>query len=86
MRQTLTPSPAKVDWSLIRQRMQAQPGQPLPVYPGNLKTDLIRCTGLPFNEKTEAAFQLAQDIARSTTACDLEIAYWFSRLVSLIDS
>lgn len=74
-----------VDWSLIHQSMQLRPGQPLPVYPGNLKTDLIRCAGLTLNDKAETAFQLAQEIARNTTLCDPEVTYWFSRLVSLID-
>lgn len=83
MNRTLTP--IKVDWSLIRQRMQAQPDQPLPIYPGNLKVDLIRCAGLTLHPKAETAFQLAQEIAQSTTTCDPEIAYWFSRLVSLVD-
>lgn len=75
-----------VDWSPIQQRMQLPPGQSLPVYPGNLKTDLIRCAGLTLNDKAEAVFELAQDIARYTTACDPEIAYWFSRLATLLES
>lgn len=83
MHQSLTQP--QVDWSPIRQRMQLQSGQQLPVYPGNLKTDLIRCAGLRLHSKAETAFQLAQEIARNTTDCDPEIAYWFSRLVSLID-
>ncbi len=83
MNQFLTQT--KVDWSPIRQQMQSQPGQPLPVYPGNLKTDLIRCAGLTLNDKAETVFQLAQEIARSTTACDPEIAYWFSRLATLLE-
>lgn len=83
MSQTFTPP--QVNWSLICQRMQTHPDRPLPVYPGNLKTDLIRCAGLTLNSKAEAAFQLAQEIARNTT-CDSEIAYWFSRLTTLLES
>nr|RNJ69593.1 MAG: hypothetical protein EDM05_09490 [Leptolyngbya sp. IPPAS B-1204] len=76
----------RVDWSPIRRRMQVQPDQPLPVYPGNLKVDLIRCAGLMLHPKAEPIFRLAQEIARSTTDCDPEIAYWFSRLVALIET
>ena len=77
---------ARVDWSPISQRMQVQPDQPLPIYPGNLKVDLIRCAGLMLHPKAEPIFQLAQEIARSTTDRNPEIAYWFSRLVALIDT
>lgn len=73
VRQSLTQ--AEMDWSPIRQRLQLQSGQQLPVYPVNLKADLIRCAGLTLHDKAETAFQLAQEIARSTTDCDPEIAY-----------
>jgi hypothetical protein len=86
MNQILTESRPQISWDVIQQQMQSRPNQPLPTYPGNLKVALIRCAGLPLHGKADIAFQLAQEIARNTTYCDPEIAYWFSRLVSLIDS
>lgn len=82
MSRTLTQT--QIDWSFIRNRMQVQPHQPLPSYPGNLKADLVRCAKLQQHHQAETAFELAQEIARNTTDCDPEIAYWFFRLLSLI--
>ncbi|MCL1471813.1 hypothetical protein [Argonema antarcticum] len=75
-----------IDWSPIVDRMRVKEGERLPSYPGDLKTALLDRAGLSDRAKGEEAYQLAREIARLTTCCDPEIAYWFSRLVSLIDS
>ena len=76
---------SKVDWSPVLSQMHQKVDQRLPFYPGDLKTALLNHAGLRNHPKGEAAFQLAREISRLTTCCDPEIAYWFSRLVSLID-
>lgn len=74
-----------VDWSPILQKMYRPADRTLPVYPGDFKGDLLHHAGLAEHPKAEVAFQLAKEISRLTTCCDPEIAYWFSRLIALID-
>lgn len=75
-----------IDWSPIVERMRVKEGERLPSYPGDLKTALLDRAGLTESPKGEEAYQLAREIARLTTCCDPEITYWFSRLVSLMNS
>lgn len=75
---------SEVDWNPVLCRMKTMPGQSLPTYPGNLKTALFEYAGVSNHPRSESVYQMAQDIARLTTYCDPEIAYWFSRLVPLI--
>ncbi|MEP0900999.1 hypothetical protein [Nodosilinea sp. FACHB-13] len=74
-----------IDWQPILNQMQPTDGQSLPVYPGDLKAALLHHAGMTRHPKGEATFQLAREIARLTTCCDPEVAYWFSRLVELVD-
>lgn len=76
----------EINWDSILCQMQTKSGQSLPVYPGNLKAALLEHAGISHHPQSEAVYQLAEEIARSTTYCDPEIAYWFSRLVPLIKS
>ncbi|MFB2919061.1 hypothetical protein [Aerosakkonema funiforme] len=76
----------QIDWSPIVERMRVKQGERLPSYPGDLKTALLDRAGLKDRAKAEDAYNLAREIARLTTYCDPEITYWFSRLVSLMDS
>lgn len=75
----------KIDWEPLVSTMQEVEGKNIPTYPGNLKTALINHAGLSNNVQGEATYQLAVEISRLTTYSDLEIIYWFSRLVELID-
>ncbi|MGI0487835.1 hypothetical protein ACN4EK_20535 [Pantanalinema rosaneae CENA516] len=56
------------------------------IYPGDLKAALLQHAGLSNHPQAEATYQLAIEISRLTTCCDPEVIYWFSRLVSLLDS
>jgi hypothetical protein len=75
----------EIDWQPILNQMQQADGQRLPEFSGDLKTALLAHAGLTHHPKGEATYQLAREIARLTTCCDPEIAYWFSRLVELVD-
>jgi hypothetical protein len=74
-----------IDWYPILQQMKIAEGRSLPSYPGELKTALLEQAGLTDHPKAEEAYQIAVEISRLSTCCDPEIAYWFSRLISLID-
>lgn len=74
-----------IDWKPLLDRLQYQDEKRLPLYPGDLKADLLAYAGLTDQAKGEVAYQLAVEIARLTTCCDPEIIYWFSRLVSLVN-
>lgn len=76
----------EIDWSPILSQLQRVGEQGLPTYPGDLKTALIHHARLSGHPKAEIAYQLANDIAHLTTHCDPEIVYWFSRLLSLIET
>ncbi|WP_416668803.1 hypothetical protein [Egbenema bharatensis] len=72
-----------LDWNPILQQMQTEPGQDLPIFPGDLKTALLAHAEI--NQTVgEAAYQLAVEISQITTQSDPEITYWFSQLVSLL--
>jgi hypothetical protein len=75
-----------IDWNPVLSRIQWLEGQSLPTYPGDLKTALLNHAGLVNNPKGEEAYEFAREIARLTTYSDPEIIYWFSRLVSLMNS
>jgi hypothetical protein len=72
-----------LDWNPLLQQMQIEPGQDLPVFPGDLKAALLAHAGIN-HTVGEAAYQLAIEISQTTTQSDPEITYWFSRLVSLL--
>lgn len=74
----------EIDWNPILQKMQIETGQNLPIYPGDLKAALLNHVGLVDNAVGEAAYQLAVEIAQTSTDCDPEVTYWFSRLISLL--
>ncbi|WP_197064732.1 hypothetical protein [Leptolyngbya sp. KIOST-1] len=74
-----------IDWQPILDQMIEDPRHHTPAYPGDLKAALLHHAGMSHHPKGEATYQLAREIARLTTCCDPEIAYWFSRLVELMD-
>jgi hypothetical protein len=85
-----TPLPSKrpkhdIDWQPILDQMNQAENERLPTYPGDLKAALLHHAGMDNHPKGEETFQLAREIARLSTCCDPEIAYWFSRLVELMD-
>jgi hypothetical protein len=73
----------EIDWQPFLDRLQHRDGNQVPVYPGNLKADLLAYSGLIDDVRGEIAYQLAVEISRLTTCCDPEIIYWFSRLICL---
>ena len=75
-----------IDWSPILNQIQRADDQSLPVYTGDLKAALLQHAGLSDHPKADAMYQFASDIARLTTHCDPEIVYWFSRLLSLVET
>jgi len=75
-----------INWSPILQSISTEKEHRLPTYPGDLKAALLDHAGLMNHPKAEEAYQLAREISRLSTCCDPEIVYWFSRLVSLLDS
>ena len=74
-----------IDWQPILNQMHQDEGKRVPVYSGDLKAALLLHAGMTDHPKGEATYQLAREIARLTTCCDPEVAYWFSRLVELVD-
>lgn len=76
----------EIDWNPILLRLQTKASRSMPVYPGDLKTALLKHAGLLDHPKGEAAYQTAVEIARLTTCCDPEVIYWFSRIVSLMNA
>lgn len=74
----------EIDWNPILQKMQVEAGQSLPSYPGDLKTALLNHVGLIDQAVGEASYQLAAEIAQTSTDCDPEITYWFSQLIFLL--
>jgi hypothetical protein len=75
-----------IDWSPILQSIRYESGQTLPTYPGDLKAALLNHSGLANHPKGSQAYQIAVEIARTSTCCDPEIVYWFSRLAALMSS
>lgn len=75
-----------LDWKPILNQIQRLDDHSLPAYPGDLKSALLHHAGLSDHPQAETVYQLASDIARLTTHCDPEIVYWFSRLLSLVES
>ncbi|WP_202815028.1 hypothetical protein [Leptolyngbya sp. NIES-2104] len=73
----------EIDWQPFLDRLQYRNGDRLPVYPGNLKADLLAYSGLTGDAQGEMVYQLAVEISRLTTCCEPEIIYWFSRLIRL---
>jgi hypothetical protein len=76
---------SEIDWQPLLDRLQYLDEKRLPLYPGDLKADLLAHAGLTDHAKGEIIYQLAIEIARLTTCCAPEIIYWFSRLFSLTD-
>lgn len=86
MTQTQSLTVGKIDWAPLVNSIEQMDSIHLPTYPGDLKTALVNYAGLANDGQGEAMYQLAVEISHLTTCTDLEITYWFSRLVALIDS